>query len=44
MERKPLQLREITRVPSWERSVGDKRGLWIWRTSGALPLAQLLSG
>lgn len=33
-ESKPLQLQEIMCVPSWEHSISDKHGLWIWRTSG----------
>lgn len=38
-----MQLQEIMCVPSWDHSVGDKQGLWVWRTSGymvtCLPLS-----
>lgn len=33
-ERKALQLQEVMCVPSWEHSLSDKQGLWIWGTSG----------
>lgn len=43
VESKSLQLQEIMCVPSWEHSVSDKQGLWVWRTSGymvtCLPLS-----
>lgn len=42
-ESQPLQLQEVLCVPSWEHSVSDERGLWIWRTSSHMvtPSAQL---